>query len=201
MKNHQLLLFGLLAILGVLSFVAVKTKVMNEPINTPVLAQIQNFMGGVSEKRDTDSIDNPIIAPIVGPPASDEINAPPSWDETDYSLDEAMKLAKERNQFVFVIFHATWCGPCKSFKAFTIDDNRTREALHPYIRARVDINQDRKSSQKYKVRSVPTYLILDKDGNIIKKGLGNKGVDEFLRWLSEKNTIRKLDYRRFAPFR
>lgn len=181
-----------------LLFVGYKTKVAHERINIPILKQIQDFMGGIPEGISTSpgpengwipGQPNPNTGPIVGPPPTppnDPGRTPPTgWDETDYGYDKALELAKERDQNVFVVFHATWCGPCRDLKSKTLDNSKVIEALHPYVRARVDVDKDRKSAQLHGVRGVPAYFVLDKNGKVLKQGSGYKSVEAFLRWLND----------------
>ncbi len=212
-NNNQTLLYVALAVMGVLLFVGYKTKVAKEPINIPILKQIQDFMGGVDCEDGTCDPGNdvpppnfnptPPDQPIVGPitPPSDPGRTPPrSHDETDYSYAKALELAKERNQNVFVVFHATWCGPCRNLKSQTLDNARVIEALHKYVRARVDVDQDRESGRKHGVRGIPAYFILDKDGKVLKSGSGYKSVNDFLSWLGDYEKAEKAKFLVASPF-
>jgi thiol-disulfide isomerase/thioredoxin len=206
-KDNQLLLYVVLGVMGVVLFVGYKTKVAKEQINIPILKQIQDFMGGVDAVEDAPNCPNGVCPPnlpnepsqpIVGPPNSPfnppGRTPPTGWDETDYSYTKALELAKERDQNVFVVFHATWCGPCKKLKSETLDNAKVIEALHPFVRARVDVDQDRASTSKYNIRGVPAYFILDKNGKVLKSGSGHKSVQSFLEWLGSYKNVQQAKF-------
>lgn len=72
-------------------------------------------------------------------------------------------------------FSATWCGPCKML-------SRTLATVESPIEVEeVDIDQKVELTQQYKVRGVPT-LILVEDGAEIKRKVGVLSAEEFLEW-------------------
>jgi thiol-disulfide isomerase/thioredoxin len=69
-------------------------------------------------------------------------------------------------------FGATWCGPCKTFKPVlmsTVDENK----LEIFD---VEENQDLASSRG--VRSIPTTIFYDEDGDEIKRFVGSKNKQD-----------------------
>ena len=58
-------------------------------------------------------------------------------------------------------FHATWCGPCKTMAPIL---EEVKSDLGGKVRiVKVDVDQNPKAAQRFKVQSVPT-LILFKEG-------------------------------------
>ena len=74
-------------------------------------------------------------------------------------------------------FSASWCGPCKML-AKTIS---TIES--PIEIEEVDVDQNRSLAEQYKVRGVPTLVMIE-DDNEIKRKVGALSKDELLNWLN-----------------
>ena len=47
----------------------------------------------------------------------------------------------------------------------------------------VDVDEERKIAEKYRVQNVPAYIIIDPNEKIVKSGQGYKSEKEFLLWL------------------
>lgn len=76
-------------------------------------------------------------------------------------------------------FYASWCGPCKGL-AMTIagaEDKITTEIVN------VDIDEDNELAVKYKVRSVPTMILVDESGSEIKRSTGMLNEKQLLEFL------------------
>lgn len=65
-------------------------------------------------------------------------------------------------------FSAAWCGPCKVFKPVL---QKTSSELGISINY-IDVDSNGELAQKYNVSSVPTLLIVDSTGKIIKRQIG-----------------------------
>lgn len=76
-------------------------------------------------------------------------------------------------------FYAEWCGPCKSLapiiEKVTNDMNVELE--------KVNIEEDDELCSKYGIRNIPTVVMIDENGNEMKRFSGSKNeqdVREFL---------------------
>jgi len=74
-------------------------------------------------------------------------------------------------------FSATWCGPCKML-AKTLS---TVESPIPI--EEVDIDANPTLTQQFKVRGVPTLVIVDDDVEV-KRKVGVMSGPEFLEWVN-----------------
>lgn len=74
-------------------------------------------------------------------------------------------------------FSATWCGPCKVYAPF-FDKVAEMEEFNGITFEKIDVEDEgaRELCEKYKITSVPTTIILDDDGNVIRKFSGIMSV-------------------------
>jgi len=104
---------------------------------------------------------------------------------------EALRQAKTENKYFFVIFKATWCGPCKQFEEETI------QPLMPQLEKfcvvyEVDIDKEKDIAAKFSrvnkpwnLEVLPTYYLSTKDKKyFLRKGVGFRTRSEFAKWFS-----------------
>lgn len=76
---------------------------------------------------------------------------------TDQNFDsEVLKSDKP----VLVDFWADWCGPCKMLEP--IIDEVAKENDGKIIVAKVDVDANQQTAQKYSILSIPTVILFDK---------------------------------------
>lgn len=63
-------------------------------------------------------------------------------------------------------FTAPWCEPCKITKPYFLELVQEITKLEFYI---IDVSETPKIANQYKVRSVPTLMMLDEDGDTIDR--------------------------------
>ena len=73
-------------------------------------------------------------------------------------------------------FSASWCQPCKMLAK----NLETAQLTVPV--EEIDIDEKTDMSVEYKIRGVPTLVMLE-DGKEIKRVSGVKSVDELRSWL------------------
>jgi thioredoxin 1 len=81
---------------------------------------------------------------------------------------------------VLVDFWAEWCGPCKQIGP--ILDEIAGEMKGKLTVAKVNIDKNPETPQKYGVRGIPT-LILFKDGKAVATKVGSMPKSKLLEWL------------------
>jgi thioredoxin-related protein len=101
------------------------------------------------------------------------------WD-TDHKT--ILAAAKEKQQPILVYFTATWCGYCRSFEKVTLADDSVATAIQPFLKARLDYDDDAYLASKYGIRGVPTVLLLNPKGQIVAQTMGYQSPQDFLTW-------------------
>lgn len=74
-------------------------------------------------------------------------------------------------------FSATWCGPCKML-AKTLSNIES-----PLPIEEIDIDKNPELTQQFKVRGVPTLVIVEDDVEV-KRKVGVMSGPEFLEWVN-----------------
>jgi thioredoxin 1 len=76
-------------------------------------------------------------------------------------------------------FYAEWCGPCKGL---TMIINGAKDKISIPIEE-YDIDNEMMMAQEYKVRSVPTMVLVDDTGSEIKRQVGMVTEEKLLEFL------------------
>jgi thiol:disulfide interchange protein DsbD len=88
--------------------------------------------------------------------------------EGPWHQDETVALdsARQQRRPILVDVTAEWCVPCKLLEADTLDDPVVRAYLVEYfVGLRIDVTEESRSNReqqrRYRVRGLPTLLLLD----------------------------------------
>jgi thiol:disulfide interchange protein DsbD len=85
-----------------------------------------------------------------------------------------VKTAKAAAKPVLLDFYADWCLPCKEMDVKTFSDDKVRDALGKFTLVKVNLTQDDDPAvvevkNRYGAMTLPTVVLLDKQGNVAKK--------------------------------
>jgi thiol-disulfide isomerase/thioredoxin len=100
-----------------------------------------------------------------------------TWDETLLKADKAGKL-------VFLDAYTTWCGPCKLLNKNTFSDAAVGSFYNQnFIAAKINMEagEGPALAERYQVRAYPTLLFVDSKGNVVHRGLGYMGPEDFIK--------------------
>lgn len=106
------------------------------------------------------------------------------------TFKEILAKAKKEKKLVFMDAFASWCGPCKMMEKNIFPLPAVSEYYNAnFINARFDMEkgEGREIAMKYGVRSYPTFLFLNGDGEVVLKNYGYMGEQDFLTIAKEAN--------------
>ncbi len=82
--------------------------------------------------------------------------------------DDLQALFKEAgDQPIMIDFYATWCGPCKM--TGPIIDKLAGEYEGKAMIVKMDVDENRESAVQFGVMSIPTVIVMKKDGDAMKE--------------------------------
>lgn len=102
---------------------------------------------------------------------------------TPSSYEEALIMGQRWEHDVVLIFSATWCDPCETMSQSVWSSTYVQEKLEDYVVYKVDVDRERTLANKFGVRTIPAYAIVDPAGKVLRMGTGQRGVEEIIDWL------------------
>lgn len=103
--------------------------------------------------------------------------------EHDATWQQILDKAKKENKFIFLDAFASWCGPCKWMAKEVFPKPEVGTAINPYyISAKIDMEKGEGLvlAKKYNVRSYPTYLFFNANGELVHRSLGSMPAADFI---------------------
>lgn len=110
-------------------------------------------------------------------------------------LAKALAEAKQAGKPVFIDFEAPWCGWCRALEEKTYPDPKVRDLARQFVCVKVNTDRHADLAARYKVRGLPTLVMLDADGQEVRRVEGFRGAevlaDELRRGASGDRTPSK----------
>lgn len=95
------------------------------------------------------------------------------FEETPFK--NLLEKAKKEKKLVFLDAYTTWCGPCKLMAKNIFPQQEVGEYFNAnFVNAKIDMEKGEgiEIAKKYGVRSYPTYLFINGDGEEVHRSLG-----------------------------
>jgi len=106
-------------------------------------------------------------------------------------ISQAREISKITGKKIFVRFSAAWCAPCQSFEQNLANDSLMNEWLNEsfvVLNSDIDTKSGEMLRLEFNIQSLPSFLILDQDGNEINRRSKSMGLQEMKRYLSAYST-------------
>ncbi len=103
--------------------------------------------------------------------------------EHDASWQQILDKAKKENKFILLDAYASWCGPCKWMAKEVFPKPEVGAAINPnYISAKIDMEKGEglELAKQFNVRSYPTYLFFNPNGELVHRSLGSMPAADFI---------------------
>jgi thiol-disulfide isomerase/thioredoxin len=110
---------------------------------------------------------------------STNISGQMNW-VTDYNV--ARKKCKEAGKLMVIDFWADWCKPCNVMDKELWSNSRFSEK--DFIALKVDVDQDKVTTDRFEITGLPTVIIAMSDGTVLWKKIGFNEAESFLNVLN-----------------
>lgn len=95
----------------------------------------------------------------------------------------ALATAKASGKPLFVDFETTWCGPCKLMDQWVYTAADVVAAAQGLVAVKLDGDEQRDLVKRYEVAGYPTMLILDGEGQVVRRAVGYRSVRQMVEFL------------------
>ncbi len=136
-----------------------------------------------AQKRLTQIPPQKMIAKVPGPAAEPVIEI--------HSNQELKEMLSRAEGVVILDFYGDYCGPCRMFAP--LYESWAKQYEGKAIFAKVNVSNARELFDIYQVHSIPTLIILDKEGKVIRKGAGSPEISEVGKRLENARDMTSID--------
>lgn len=95
-----------------------------------------------------------------------------------------------KSDYFIVYFGAEWCGSCQKMKR-SWTDRKVKNLVKQYRNSKVykiDVDERPDYAVKYRVTSIPTVILMDKNGNAIRRAVGYMSAIQLRDFLNNTPT-------------
>lgn len=91
--------------------------------------------------------------------------------------------ATKKHEPRLLYFTSEFCDPCEQMKRTTWADRRVAAALTGYVPVKIDFLKEIELDREFGVEAIPTMIVVDSNGRIVKATTGGIDAEEFLEWV------------------
>jgi thioredoxin-related protein len=132
-----------------------------------------SLLGYAIYSKHQNNVSVPIV-PVLAP-SKPTLKTNIYYDE----YEKCMELSKDYNKKIVIVFGADWCPYCRTLKK-DIDDIFQ---FSKYIVCFIDTDQNEALVKKYRIRGLPTSIIIDSKETELSRKTGYKKTD-YNQWLA-----------------
>lgn len=108
-----------------------------------------------------------------------------------HSSQELKNVLSRADGVVILDFYGDYCGPCRMFAP--LYESWAKEYQGKALFAKVNVADARELFELYQVQAIPTLIILDKDGKVVRKGVGSHEISEVGKRLESAREMTLID--------
>jgi protein disulfide-isomerase len=127
-----------------------------------------------------------VFAAVGAVVAASKFFAPKELVPWQSDLAAARRQATVTNKPVLAYFTAEWCGPCQQMRRAVFTDRAVAAAAQKVLPVRIDIDRQPAVARQFHIDAVPTFVLLDPNGNVLRAESGAMDAEQFVEWLSGK---------------
>jgi len=97
-------------------------------------------------------------------------------------FEVAKQTAKASGKVLVVDFMADWCPPCKMMDRTTWKDPALLAVIaEKAVPMKVDVDANSELAAKYGIEMLPTIVVLDSDGKVLKQAIGFQDANKMIK--------------------
>lgn len=100
------------------------------------------------------------------------------------SYSEALLKSSQSGKPILVFYTAEWCQYCRKMKNETLPTSEVSQALKRYILVYVNTDIDRSGVDKFGVKNLPSFVIINHKEEKTKSSSGFMDKESFSKWLN-----------------
>jgi len=121
---------------------------------------------------------------VTAEPKKEPVKAPIVQKEViEITTIEQFQKELQSDVPIFVDFYASWCGPCKQIYPRIEQSANQLSGRVKFLKVNIDLME--KLAKNYKIRAMPTALLINPEGEVLERKVGYDQVVDLLKSLEK----------------